>query len=886
MIDLYQPIGPAHKHAGITINLEMFHPAMSAHHPPPLSSSSRRVSAQMPPSPILNKQSQQQPQRSPSQVIRTPAAGAVPVKQQQTQLPPALHQLSSFLRSDDDLDKISTLKEQLIKEKSTLEVSLKNQIKLILDRTLLDLNKLQIASDDVKLLRESIGVINDVKDQSFGSIKRFELIDKITQIHEILEHSIDIHDKISQFESDLSEVERLIDSVDLDYIDEESQIPELLPIHFKLNKLRDFQDQLLELSKFASDDSKFIIKRLFSKIFVVVGKFDRLLDVIISLLVEICKVETNNSLVIRFAKLLEIEENQDAYIELKRGILSKKTPENSYDNNSEKYVMFEQILNGNIKGRLESRNYKRFFMDKLEESIKDIFAQCWQMCELRSKEDPSKYTIFDILEELDWIYQDLKTVQLKMTQLTPQNWDIFQIYYSLYFENLQKTIQKLIDLEPETTVILEILDFDSRNQQLMKTEFSLAKDQIKSIFSENEREKLLADYLSLLILKMSEWLSNINQTEREIFIKRLEAPQQDEEKLYLLQGNKIIFQMFMQQCDVAAGSKQGKIINGTIEEFSKRLVERQGKWGKLIKSETVRLLKSNNQLQQEKEKKEAKEEAEKEDVVAPGLIEYLTALANDQMRGAEHSEMISLKYSQIVYKKYSDTIHSNMELVIDGFANLAKQCCDAILVIIFDDLNGVFPLVFHKKWINSNFIQQIIETLNEYLQDLQVTLNPYLFEILVEDILEECIVRYLSAINGATIGPKDLNKALGQIKMDFEKFFKLFSTGFEVDPQVIEHKFKIIECLFELLELPEYDSDNNSEEFIHRVEEITKVLNGHYQDIKGAEFVKLVLVKFKKIKEKNLAKIDWNGTKREVQQQIGQDAAAAPSLISRLSFDL
>ncbi|KAH3682671.1 hypothetical protein WICPIJ_006365 [Wickerhamomyces pijperi] len=811
-------------------------------------------------------------------------------KTRQAELPPALKQLSTYLKSDDDLDKISALKEQLTKEKSTLEISLQNQSKLILDTTLNDLNKLQIASEDIKTLRESIQTINQVKEQSFGSIKRFELIDKITKIHEIFELSIDIHEKVSTFESDLKEVEALIDAIELDSIDEESDIPSLLTIHYKLNKLRDFQDQVLELAKFATDDCKFIIKRLFSKIFVVIGKFDKVLELIINLLVEICKAGTNNALIIKFAKIIEYEENQDLYIDLKKNVLTKKkgnsgsTTTYTYENDDvEKFVLFDQIVNGNIKGRLEARNYKAFFMSKLEETVKDMFEACWEMYEIKSQEE-KEATMFDIISGLDWVYQDLKTVQSELIELTPANWNLFQLYYDLYFEQMQIIIKRLIDMEPETLIILEILDFDTTNQQIMKGEFQLPKQQIKSIFSDEEKEKLLNDYLQLLVMKMQEWILNLTSTEIDVFVKRLQAPSQDAEKLYLLEGNRIIFQMFTQQCDVAAGSGQGKILEGTIAEFSKHLLKRQQNWAGLIKSEVVKLLNSNHEDENKKKNKNKSGKPEEEgagyeeEEVAPGLIEYLTALANDQMRGADYSEAISTKYSGMVSKKYSVGIIDNMESVIDGFANLAKQCCDAILVIIFDDLADTFNLVFHKKWINSTFIAQICETLNEYLADLQITLNSYLFEILMEDILEECIVRYLNALQGMTIGSKEMSKAMGQIKSDFEKFFKLFS-GFKVDVEVIEHKFKVIETLFEIMEIPEYDESNNAQNFILRVEDIAQNLLDVYQDrAAGIALVKLGLVKFKKLKEKNLMSVPWRQLKCEEVQDN--------SFLSRLNLQL
>ncbi|KAH3677119.1 hypothetical protein WICMUC_001874 [Wickerhamomyces mucosus] len=767
---------------------------------------------------------------------------------------PALISLSQFLKTEDDLDKIITLKEQLIKEKSTLEVLLKNHTRSILERTLKDINSLSICQGDVKDLKENISKINKVSEHSFGSIKRFDLIDRITKVHEIFDQSTSLYEKISTFNDDLQEVDQLIESIDLDSIDELSELPLLLPIHYKLTKLRDFQEQILELSKFANEDSKFITKKLISKIYTTITKFDRVLEAIVGLLVEMCK-QGNNSLIIRFSKLIEIEENHDIKIELLKNVLLKENKENNY-------IIFQQIINGNIPDRVSSRNYKPFFLEKLGLAVEDMFQACWELYNEQGN-------VFNVLGNLDWIYQDLKTVQDDLSTLMPQEWGIFKFYYALYFKNLQILIKKLIDKEPETLIILEILELDEKNQKIMKEDFQLNKTEIKSIFTEEEKAKLLDDYLNLIIMKMNEWMLNLNKTEIDVFIRRIQPPEQDSENLYALEGNKICFQMFTQQCDVAAGSGQGKILDGVVSEFSRHLLKRQENWSQLIKNEVIKLLKSHSSV--------TKEDAQNKecDEVAPGLIEYLIALANDQMRGADYSEAISNKYGGYVSKKYSVTIHANLEKVIDGYANLAKQCCDAIIVIIFDDLKEPFGKILHKSWINSNFVQQIIETLNEYVLDVKHSLNEYLFEILIEEILEEVILRYLTGLNDmnkVNVKDKEFLKIQTQIQIDFERIFKFFKT-FNVDNLKIEHNFKILEILFELTNLEEY-SELNSKDFNEALQDIAHNMFIDFNDHNSLAFIKLILIKFKKLK--NIQNINWLAF-----EQMQNESEGPSSFLSR-----
>lgn len=693
-------------------------------------------------------------------------------------LPIVLQNISQLLRTEDDLDKAETLKEQLLKEKSSIDVQLKSQSQAQLESTIEDINSLNICQDDIRELKDNITKINKIADDSFGSIKRYELINKITKIHEIFDQSTDIVENISSFNNNLQEVEELIETEDYENVDIDFEIPSLLEIHYKLNKLRDFQERLLLLSDSSNEDHKFIVKRVVSRIYDVIKKFDKLLENIIIGLVESVKINSN-SLVIRLAKIIDFEEREDIKIDALKGIISKNSKNNSQNS------LFEQIVNGTIKGRTTARNYKQFFIDKVEESIHEIFQNCYETYK-------QKENMFEILDNLDWVFHDLICVKQDLVKLVPPRWNIFTVYYDFYYRELNILINKLIESEPETLIILEILDFDNKFKDIMISEFGFTKQENKSIIGDVEKEKLLSDYLNLIVLKMNEWMFNLQKTEHEVFRSRIQAPEVDSENLYALEGTKIVFQMFTQQCDVASGSGQGKILAGVVEEFGGLLIKRQSKWGELIKNEVQKLLTLNN-----KSKKDVGVDGvNDDDKVPPGLIEYLIALANDQMRGADYTEAISNKYGGMVSSKYSTIIHNALEKVIDGFANLAKQCCDALIVIIFDDLKIALDEIFSKDWYNSNYSQQVSDTLYEYLGDLKQSMNSYLFEILSEEIVEETVLRYLSNLNKDVKFKNNNDKFVNSVKRDFEIFYKLFINF--IDQEIIESKFRIVEDFMDL----------------------------------------------------------------------------------------
>lgn len=713
-------------------------------------------------------------------------------------LPIALQQVAQLLKTDDDLDKIAHLKEQLSKEKSLIEIELNSKSQAEMEQLLNNFQNLQLSANDLKKLRKFILEINSLAEASFRSIDSYESINRLTKIHEIFEIVTHIVNKISNFEPALQEIDELIEEEDYQNIDIDSRVDNLLLIHYKLNEALNFKDLANELSHFSNDDSKFVIKKLLKKVEPIINKFNVMLSNIINGLVESCKIG-NDSLIVRLIKIIDFEEQQDLKIEFERSAVSKSS--NGTEKVDNEALLFEQIINGNlINSRIFERGYKDFFIKEAEKSVNETFENCWE-----TFNQGDAVELFKILDNLQWVFQDLKCVQLDLVKLAPKNprWDLFRMFYDIYYKQLNIIINRLIESEPETFFILEIIDFDSNFKEIMMEEFNMKS--VKTIIGEDEKAQLLDDYLNMVINTNKGWMSNLIKTEQETFRKRITAPEQDVENLYALEGSKIVFQMFTQQCDVSLGTKQGKILDGVINKFIDLLIERQKLWGQLIQSEVSKLIQQNHKERSKSKKKDDEENEKEEEPVPPGLIEYLIALGNDQMRGADYTEAISNKYCPMVSKKYQTSINEGLEKGIDGFADLGKQCCDALIVIMFDDLNYVFKNVFEKSWLknsNENIIQMISDTIFEYLAEFKENMNQYLFEILSEETMDECILQYFKNLKKDTSIFKEKNetKILDLINNDYQIFKNLFDN-FLVDKDTIEHKFQLFEEVIDFLSI-------------------------------------------------------------------------------------
>lgn len=99
-------------------------------------------------------------------------------------------------------------------------------------------------------------------------------------------------------------------------------------------------------------------------------------------------------------------------------------------------------------------------------------------------------------------------------------------------------INELVEAEPETLIILDILDYDKVFQANLIADFGFTKKNVKSVIGEEQREKLCKDYLNLLVTKMTEWITNLEKAEFDIFTERSTPPHIDSNGLYFLMAQR------------------------------------------------------------------------------------------------------------------------------------------------------------------------------------------------------------------------------------------------------------------------------------------------------------------------------------------------------------
>jgi exocyst complex component 3 len=412
------------------------------------------------------------------------------------------------------------------------------------------------------------------------------------------------------------------------------------------------------------------------------------------------------------------------------------------------------------------KHYRSKFMKTISETIKDKFDAAY----LQDQNNPTAF-----LENLGWVYQDLIVIERDIVTCFPQDWDIYSYMVREYHKTLGATIQRLVASAPEASALLALHAWLKEYKSSMK-ELEIPPELLDPPLLGGNEQSLIDDYLKLIVKKLDEWNTNLMKTEVTEFILRAEPPELDADGQYGMQGAVILFQMVNQQVDAAMESGQGMILARVVSETNRVMRGVQDQWTRTIDAEF-------------------KKTTERPEEAPNGLVEYVIALANDQIKSADYAEALSARLEPLVSEKYRVTINERLNDAIDGYLDVAKKCTQMLIDLIFNDLRPATKQLFQASWYDGTIVQ-IIETMRDHMSDHQTYLNASLLELLVEDLLDAFLVAYLTAL--ANTQKLRMPAATDRIKQDIAEAFKFFST---LKPaKELEPYFEVVEMVLALLE--------------------------------------------------------------------------------------
>lgn len=306
--------------------------------------------------------------------------------------------------------------------------------------------------------------------------------------------------------------------------------------------------------------------------------------------------------------------------------------------------------------------------------------------------------------------------------------------------------------------LLTIIQWTGDYTQGMKALGIKAAD-LKPHVVDNREADLLREYTQLIVKKMEEWTMNIIQEEHKEFVERTEEPGNESGKWHMHHVTPM-FSMINQQISIALDSNKASVAAGVVDEVVRVLKYRQSQWATVIKEEVAKHIQAVTREQQEE--------------LPDGIVEYMMAIANDQIRSVNYVGGICDRVAPTVSKKYEDQIRAAFDDCLNGYIDLATQILAEIIEIIFNDLKPVTKQLFTPTWYEGSQMDTMIATIRSYIVDLQPGLDEELFPACVLQLAEKTCVSYLAAVHNK--GAKFRSaEAVEQIRADVRQCFEFYT---------------------------------------------------------------------------------------------------------------
>ncbi|KAA1469134.1 exocyst complex component Sec6 [Dentipellis sp. KUC8613] len=662
----------------------------------------------------------------------------------------AAQAIGEYLQSPEDLMKIAAFRKKLEKEKASIDARLKSGVKEQLDATRESLRKLFSTRDNVQSIRDEMQTIERLCSDPQNNVATFDQISRVSMVHRNFEQTEEMVNNLLEMNSKLNTLENMLAD---DRNDLYGSAPHLLTIHYQINQLEGFRNQTMHQAKKASAESRNALNRMFQRLNTVIEDFD---DYYLELARNILPIVRagNPGVVVKVAKIAEVEGRED-----EKAIAIRLVKKAAKMDASSKFKSMQ--ANARI-----IKHYRSKVMKSIAESIKVKLEEAYA----RDQGDPIGF-----LESLKWYYEDIYRVEVDIAPCFPPDWDVYSHFVKESHKSLNTIVEGIVASEPEASVLLTLNQWLKEYKKTMK-ELEVPAELLEPPLLGGKEQTLIDDYLGLIVKKLDEWTNNLMKTEVEQFTTREEPPELDADEKYGLQGAVILFQMVNQQVDAATESGQGMILARVVTEVNRVMRGVQDQWTKLIDAEYKR-------------------HVEKPEEIPGGLVEYIIALANDQIKSADYAEALSARIEPLVSEKYSVTINERLNDAIDGYLDVAKKCTQTLIDIILNDLKPALKQLFQQGWYDG-IMQQIIATMSDYMADYQTFLNSSLLELLIEDLLDAFLVTYLTALANTT--KLKIPAAINRIKDDVSEAFAFFSTL--KPPKELETYFEVIEMILSLLE--------------------------------------------------------------------------------------
>ncbi|RDX50807.1 exocyst complex component sec6 [Lentinus brumalis] len=651
----------------------------------------------------------------------------------------AAQSVGEYLQSPDDLAKVAAFRKKLEKEKASIDARLRSGVKEQLDATRDGLRKLFGTRSNVQGIKDEMETVDRMCSDPKYVVSTFDQISRVSMVHRNFEQTEEMVNNLLEMNSKLEMIEQMLIEDSNDIL---GPAPNLLRIHFALNRLEAFRSQTMHQAKKSSVDTRNTLARWFERLTRLIEAFDEYVLDLARNILPIVRAG-NPDVVVRLMKVVEMEARED-----EKAIAIKLVKKAGKIDAASKFRSMQ--ANARV-----IKHYRSKVMKCITDSIQAKFDEVYAA----NERDPAGF-----LDDLVFIYKDLIRIESDVVPCFPPSYEIWNTFVRQYHKALNNTITRLVKSEPEASVLLTLHAWIKEYKKSMR-ELGIPAELLEPPLLEGKEQSLIEDYLQLIIKKLDEWSENLMRTEVQAFTAREEPPELTADGLYTTPGTIIFLDMVNQQVDLALNSNQGLVLSRAVEEVNRVMRAIQDRWVKLVDTEF-------------------KKYSEKPEEVPGGLVEYCIALANDQIKAADFTETLSARIEPLVSDKYRVTIHDRLNDALDGYLDVAKKYTQTLISIIFHDLKPATKQLFQPSWYEGTH-SQIIETMRDYMSDYQAYLNESLFEVLLEDLLDSYLVTYLTALaNGPKLNMPAATERIRQDINDAYQFFGTYKKMKELEPQM------------------------------------------------------------------------------------------------------
>ncbi|KAF8757909.1 Exocyst complex component Sec6 [Rhizoctonia solani] len=653
----------------------------------------------------------------------------------------AAQAVGEVLQSPDDLLKIAAFRNKLEKEKASIDAKLKSGVREQLAATADGIQKLHHTRNTLQGIKDEMSSINRKCSDPRNEVPTFDQISRVSVVHrnfsqteEMVNNLLSMHAKI-----DLVEEMLMVDRQDI-----LGPAPNLLAVHYQLNQLEAFRNQTTHQAKSADADARKTLGRHFERLNRLSKAFDEYIFELGSNVLPIVR-NRNPGVIVRLIKICEIEGRED-----EKAIAIKLVKKAANLDAASKFK--SMLANARV-----FKHYRSEVMKRIRQSIQQGFA------EKQQAEQGDTIAYIDALS--NWMLVDLIQVFDEVVPCFPQDYEIWALFVKNYHKFLDESIQAIVASNPEASVILRLYAFVKREykQHLKKLqaelEIEIPPEWLQPPLLGGKEQELIDDYVKLIVSRLDTLTTNLMTSEIEEFTRREQPPEIDPEGLYGMKGPVDFFQMVNQYTDAAVESGQGAVLASVVGESARVMTGLQAQWTKLLESEHRRLV-------------------EKPEEAPGGFAEYVIALANDQIKSANYAETLSTRLEERVSEKYAKMIAEKLDDAINGYLDVAKKCTQVLIELIFNDLKPATKKLFAAP-----------------IDDYQNYLNPSIFEILVEDLIDTFLSTYLTALRRTT--KLRMPAAGDRLREDIADAFDLFKTY--KSSQELDANFDVMDQVLSLL---------------------------------------------------------------------------------------